>query len=190
MSSYSTAEESEVDLNDDVDLDIGSLKEQESSDLIDKARKVRFEIKKAEVRTSYQDGKKENPWNTKNLSIQAKIGEDGIDGNGGSAGRVLFPDFMIAFSTEGDYSERTSSDWWQKKARGPAKDFLAALGFDPASPPRINKDFLDSLIGMEFIADITQKEREEKTDQKNDKGKFVYKKTGEFRNELTNFRAI
>lgn len=106
-------------------------------------------------------------------------------------GRVLFPDFLLAFNTEGDYSERTNSEWWTKKARGPAKDLLAALGYDPNEPPRINKDFLDSLIDMEFIADITHEKVQEKTDDINPKtGKNVYKDTGEFRNKLTNFRAV
>lgn len=189
MSSYAQAEE-DIDINEDVDLEIGSLKDQESDDLIDKARKVRFSIKKAEVRTGYQDNDKHKPWNTKRLAIQAKIGEDGIDGNGGSAGRVLFPDFLLAFNTEGDFAERKDSEWWQKKARGPAKELLAALGFDPADPPRINKDFLDSLIDMEFIADIQHEKVQEKTDEKNEKGKFIYKDTGEFRNKLANFRAV
>lgn len=186
MSSYAQDEET-VDINDDEDLDIGSLKEQESSNLVDKARKVRFEIKKAEVRTQYDDKSDKSNW-VKRLSIQAKISEDGIDGNGNSAGRVLFPDFIIAFTSE---SGLRDGEWWQKKARGPAKDFLASLGFDPAAPPRINKDFLDSLIGMEFVADITQKEQQDKTDEINPKtGKNVYKANGEFRNELLNFRQV
>ena len=188
MSSYAQAED-DVDINDDVDLEIGSLKDQESDDLIDKARKVRFAIKKAEVRTQYDEGKKENPWTVKRLALQAKISEDGIDGNGGSAGRVLFPDFILAFNSK-DFEDRFAGEWWQKKARGPAKDFLAALGFDPAEPPRINKDFLDSLIDMEFIADIQHEKVQEKTDEKNEKGKFIYKDTGEFRNKLANFRAV
>src|SRR5688572_4455626 len=109
MSTY-TEETEDVDINEDVDLEIGSLKDQESDDLIDKARKVRFVIKKAEVRTNYEDNKKENPWSMKRLAIQAKISEDGIDGNGAQAGRVLFPDFILAFSTEGNFAERANSD--------------------------------------------------------------------------------
>lgn len=185
MSSY--AAEDEVDLNDDVDLDIGSLKEQESDNLIDKARKVRFEIKKAEIRTNYDDKDDKSNW-VKRLSLQTKIGEDGIDGQGGSAGRMMFPDFVVAFTSE---SGLRDSEWWQKKARGPAKDFLAALGFDPAAPPRINKDFLDSLIGMEYFADIQHEKVQEKTDEINPKTrKPVYKDTGEFRNKQANFRAV
>lgn len=188
MSSYAAEEEeSGIDLNDDVDLEIGSLATQESSNLVDKARKVRFEIKKAEVRTQYDDKSDKSNW-VKRLAVQAKISEDGIDGNGNSAGRVLFPDFILAFTSETGLRD---SEWWQKKARGPAKDFLASLGFDPATPPRINKDFLDSLIGMGFVADITQKEQQDKTDEINPKtGKAVYKNNGEFRNELMNFRTV
>ncbi len=182
-----------MDSDDDIDInspvEIGSLDDQETSDVIDPARKVRFEIKKAEVRTQREDNKdSSSPWKVKRLSLQAKITEDGVNGDGAQAGRVLFPELIIAFN-QAEFAEQYASEWWQKKARGPAKEFFLALGFDVKALPKIDKEFLDGLTGRDFIADIQVEKVQEKTDEKNDKGKFIYKDTGEVRNKLGNYRA-
>src|SRR5260221_505282 len=98
MSSYAKEElEDEVDLNE-LDLDIGSLADQETSDVLDPAPKVRFEVKKAEVRKQYEDPQdKKSKVIVTRLSLQAKISEDGTNHEGANAGRVLFPDFVLAF---------------------------------------------------------------------------------------------
>lgn len=185
MSSYAKAEDDDVDLND-LDLDIGSLADQETTDVLDPAPKVRFEIKKAEVRKQYEDPQdKTSKVLVTRLSLQAKVSEDGTNHEGANAGRVLFPEFILAFD-----KETKTGDWWEKKARGPMKELLVALGYDPAAPPRIDRDFIDGLAGREFIADIKKRKVQEKTDEINPKtGKNVYKDTGDFQNELGNFRA-
>ncbi len=190
MSSY--AMDDEIDLND-VNIEIGDLSDQETSDVMEPARKVRFEIKKAEVRTQKEDNKAplsdSNQWTIKRLSLQAKVGEDGVDQAGKSAGRVLFPDFVLAFNLEA-FPERFGSEWWTKKARGPAKELFAALGFDVKALPKIDADFIAELAGRSFIADIQTEKVQEKTDEINPKtGKPAYRDTGEIRNKLGNFRA-
>lgn len=176
-------DEDDVDVNEPVVMD--DLSDQETSDVLEPAKKVVFEIKKAEVRKQYEDPKdKTSTWMVTRLNLQAKVGENGTDGEGKYAGRVLFPEFIIAFN-----KEEKKGEWWEKKARGPAKELFLALGFDLKAMPAIDADFLSSLEGRFFMADILQRKVQEKTDQVNDKGKAIYKDTGEYRNELANIRA-
>ena len=182
--STSFAMEEEADINEPVLMD--DLSDQESSDVMERAPKVRWEIKKAEVRTRYDnEGDKSNY--VKRLSLQVAVGPDGTDGAGLNANRRVFMDYIIAF-TSGDGLR--DSDWWKKRARGPAKELFTALQFDLKNLPTIDADFLSDLQGREFIADLVKKEQEEKTDQFNEKGKPVYRKTGEYRNELANHRPV
>lgn len=188
MSTAYAHDDDDVDVNEPVV--VGDLSEQETSDVMDPARRVPWIIKKAEVRTSRKDNNDPtSEWNTTRLSLSVAIGPDGVDGEGTLAGRWVFADYTLAFSTEGEYSARASSEWWQKKARGPAKELFIALGFDVKALPKIDREFLDELVGKEFIADLLRKPMQEKTDEISEKtGKNVWKNTGEYRNELGSHR--
>lgn len=185
MASNYSMEDDTLDINDAVTFDEG-FGEQETSDTLEPARKVRLEIKSAKVRTRYDDESSKENW-VKRLAIQYAIGADGVDGSGLNANRRIFMDYIIAF-TKGDGIRE--SEWWTKKARGPAKELITALGFDPKQPPVIDQEFLDGLGGREIVGDIIKREQEQKTDEVNDKGKAVYRKTGEFTNELRNHRSV
>lgn len=178
--------EDDVDLNEPVVMD--DLSDQETTDVLDPARKVTFEIKKATVRTRHDvDGDKSSPY-VKRLALQVAVGADGTDGEGANANRRLFPEYIIAF-TGGDGVRE--SEWWKKKARGPAKELFTALQFDLKDMPPIDQEFLEGLVGREFIADIKRTPIQKKTDEINPKtGKNVYKDTGDFQNELANHRAV
>lgn len=186
---YSMEDDSDVDINSPVVME--SLEDQETTDLLDKARKVHFEIKKATVRTQHIDPQnKSSEWIFKRLSLQVAVGSEGVDGEGASANRRLFPEFLLAFNREATQDLYDfDSEWYKKKARGPAKELFAALGFSLNPPPAVDHDFLEALAGREFIADITVKSVDKKTDKKNDKGKWIYEPTGDYRNELANFRS-
>lgn len=177
------ADDEEIDLNEPIVMD--DLSDQESTDVMERAPKVRFEIKKATVQTHYEDKSDKSKY-VKRLSLQVAVGPDGTDQAGANSNRRVFMDYIIAF-THGDGVR--DSDWWQKKARGPAKELFTALEFDLKNMPAIDADFLSELEGREFIADLVKKEQEQKTDEMNDKGKPIYRKTGEYRNELANHRV-
>ena len=182
MATSYAMDDEDVDLNEPVVLD--DLSDQETSDVMDPASKVRWSIKKAELRKQYEDPRdKTSTWLVTRLNLQVKVGEDGTDGNGLNAGRVVFPELILSYN-----KDEKKGEWWEKKARGPAKEFFLALGFDLKAMPAIDQDFLDSLKDREFIADLKRIAMQEKTDEVNDKGKAVYKKTGEFKNDLSNYR--
>ncbi len=182
-------------MDDDVDLNespiqMDDLSDQVTNEAMEPATRVPFIIKKATVRTQHEDSKDmSSPWTIKRLSVDVAIQADGVDGEGKYANKHLFPELVLAFNVS-DFPERFGSDWWKKSSRGPTKEFFVALGYDPKSLPAIDADFLTELSGKEFIADIKRKPVQEKTDQVNDKGKAVYKDTGDFRNELANFREM
>lgn len=171
---------------------VGDLSDQETSEVLDPASRVPFIIKKASVRTQAADAKQavsdSNPWAVKRLVIDAAIGPEGIDGDGKYANKHLFPELILTFNNA-DLPERFASEWWQKRSRGPTKQFLVALGYDVANLPAIDADFLMELGGKEFVADIRKRPIQEKTDETNDQGKAIYRDTGDFKNELSNFRA-
>lgn len=180
---YSTAEDSDSpDINSPVL--VGDLSDQETTDVIDPASKVSFVIKKASVRTQHSDPKDtSSPWAVKRLVIDAAIGPEGVDTDGKYANKHLFSELILTFNTD-----IYNSEWWMKKSRGPTKQFFAALGFDVAALPAIDNDFLGELAGKEFVADIRKRPIQEKTAEINDKGKNIYRDTGDFKNELANFR--
>lgn len=167
------------DVEDEVD--VGDLSDQQGG-VLDPAPRVHFSIKKASVRTQREDMKdSSSPWTVKRLSVEAQVGAEGIDGEGKYANKVLFPEFVLTFNSS-DFPEKFKSDWWQREARYPTKQFLKALGEDITSI-RINDDFLVGLQTREFIADIKRVEIK----QKNSEGKYIA--TGDYKNELTNYRA-
>jgi hypothetical protein len=177
--------EDDIDLNEPIQMD--DISTQETSDVLEPARRVRFEIKTAKIRTRYDDENDKSGGYVKRLVLQVAIGPDGVDNEGGSANRRLFPEYVIAFSSGDGVRD---SEWWKKKARGPVKELFAALGIELNPPPPIDQDFLDGLVSREFVADIIKREIERKTDRVNEKGKTVYEKTGEFANELRNHRSV
>jgi hypothetical protein len=116
----------------------------------------------------------------KRLVVEAQVGPEGIDGEGKYANKVLFPELILTFN-KADFPDTYSKPWWEKEARFPTRQFLKAIGED-ISNVRINDEFLTSLIGREFVADIKRSEIRQKVD-----GKYVG--SGDYKNELTNFRS-
>ena len=161
------------------DVEIGDLTDQQGG-LLDRASRVSFEIRKATVRTT-EDKENNKNWMVKKLALEVAVCAGGIDGEGKSANSRLFPEFILKFN-EKDYPEKYGSDWWQNKSRYPTKMLFKALDI-PLKGLTVNDDFLINLVGREFVADIKQKQKQEKVN-----GKYV-KIDGEFENELTNFRA-
>lgn len=167
------------DVTDEVD--VGDLSTQTGNDVIDPHRKVRFEIRKASVRPYQKDG--EEQWRKKFLALDLAVTSDGVDGEGKYANKHFFQDLLLVTNTS-HYPE-LDTEHYRTKARFDTKVFLKAMGFDPAKPPRINDDFLIELTGREVIADITRREIQQPPTEQG--GKWVG--TGEFRNEIKNFRA-
>lgn len=152
----------------------GSLADQTGGDVIDAATKVRFEIKNVEPKVYKKDGVLE----TAKLNVRAAIGALGVDGEGKYKNKNLFIELLTWVNPE-----THTGDWWQKQARFPFKSFLKAMGFDPANPPKITDAFITGLIGKEFIGDIKKPEIRAKVN-----GKYVG--TGDFKNEVGNFKAV
>jgi hypothetical protein len=160
------------------EIEVGDLNDQQGG-VLDPAQRVPFTIRKASVRT--QKDKDSGKWTIHRLVIEAQVGPDGTDGEGKYAGKVLFPEFILALNTA-DFADRFASDWWKNQSRYPTKAFFKAMDV-PLQGTRINDDFLFGLTGREFVADIKRSERR----AKGDNGKWAG--TGEFENELTGFRA-
>lgn len=155
---------------DVVDLEVPPSDDQIGGDVIDAAQRIRFSVKKATLR--YNKDR-----DVASLSIQSRVGALGVDGNGKYTNKILFGE-MIVWSDP----ETKTSDWWKKQARFPWKQFQGAIGLDAASATKINDSFLLGLEGKEFIADIKKSEMKEKGED----GKYVG--TGDFKNELANYK--
>lgn len=175
---YGDSDTDEVGFQVQEEVEVGDLSEQQGG-VLEAASRVGFVIRKATVRT--QEDKDSKVWSVKRLAVEAAIGPLGVDGEGKYAGKVLFPEFILTFNKT-DFPEKFNKPWWEKEARFPLKQFLKALGRDVTSV-RVNDEFLLSLQNEEFIADIKRKEIQTKGDD--DK----YHGSGDFKNELANFRA-
>lgn len=165
------------DITDEVD--VGDLSAQTGNDVIDPYKRVRFELRKLSVRP-YQ-GKDDASWRRKFLSLDLVVSSEGVDGEGKYANKHLFQDLLLVANTA-DYPDM-DTDYYKTKARFDTKVFLKAMGYDPAKPPRINDDLLIELTGKEVFGDITRKEQRQQVEG-------VWKGTGEFRNEVRNFKAV
>lgn len=157
---------------DVIDFEVPPSDDQVGGDVIEAARGVAFSIKKVDVR---QNDEK----TIMRLNVQSKVGPLGVDGNGRYANKILFAELLV-WADPDTYT----SDWWKKQARFPWKQFQLALGLDPSQPLRINDEFLTSLQGKEFIADV----RKEEIREKGKDGK--YSGTGNYKNSLQNFKKI
>lgn len=166
------------DVTDEVE--VGDLSTQTGNDVIDAASRVRFEIRKASVRP-YQK-RDEDTWRKKFLALDLVVSPLGIDGEGKYANKHFFQDELLVANTS-DFPE-LATDHYKTKARFGLKSLLKALGFDPAAPPRINDDFIESITGREVIGDITRKEIQNPPAEQG--GKWIG--TGEFKNEIRNYR--
>lgn len=151
-----------------IDMEVAPCDDQIGGDVIDAASKVRFTVAKVSVRKNKD---------IVSLNVQAKVGPLGTNGDGKYSGKVLFGEMIIDF----DKDQRTS-DWWKKQARFTWKQFMSAMALDPKAPPRINDTFLTSLNGMDFIADIKKAEIRVKGSD------GTYAGTGDFKNELANYK--
>ncbi len=161
------------DVNDEVEVDVS---DQEGNDVIPPFRKVRFEIKKASL--DINTDKATRKWLTKKLALEVAVAE-GVDEEGKYKGKRFFPRFLLVYN-KADWPGKFDSDWWKKKSRFDTKDFFKAMSIDPAHL-KVDDDFLAWLVGLEFIADIQRRERREKVNGE-------YQGTGEYENELKNFR--
>lgn len=173
---YGDSEEVGFQVSEEVS--VGDLTDQQGG-VLEAASKVPFTIRKASVRT--QDDKESGKWSVKRLVVEAAIGPLGVDGEGKYANKVLFPEFVLTFNSA-DFPEKFASNWWQKEARFPLKQFLRALGRE-ITQVRVNDEFLIGLQNEEFIADIKRKEIQTKGDDQKWHG------TGDFKNEIANYRA-
>lgn len=165
------------------EVEVGDLSTQQGNDVIDPARKVRFEIRRASVRPYQKDG--ESTWRKKFLALDIAVSE-GVDESGKYKGKHFFPDLLLAANTS-HYPE-LDTEHYRTKARFDTKVFLKAMGFDPAHPPKINDEFLIDLTGREVFADITRREIQQPPSEGS--GETKWKGTGEFRNEIKNWRAV
>lgn len=186
-------------MNDDLDInevvEFGDeLADQSTSDVMESARRVPFKIAKASVRRQLEDNKQKegdnNNWLVKWLRLDVVITDSGIDGEGAYSGKHLFPELRLAFNNA-DFPERylenpdqKKATWWRKNARGPVAELFKALGFDVKAMPPVDADFIAGLVGMEFVADIRKKPRQ----QRGEDNKY-HDVEGEFENELQNFRS-
>lgn len=182
------AMEDDVDINSPVIMD--DISDQEVNEVLDPAPRVPFTIKKASIRVQHEDPKdNSSPWTFRRLVIDAAIGTDGVDGEGKYANKHLFSELLLQYNAA-EFPERFASDWWKKQSRGLTKQFFVSQGFDVAALPTIDADFLSGLVGRDFRADIKKREIEKKTDEIDPKtNKPIYKGTGDYRNELANFRS-
>ena len=155
----------------------GDLSDQSGGDVIDAAKGVRFTIQNVEPKI--QKDKETGAMSRASLNVRSAIGALGTDGNGKYAGKNLFAELLTAYDTQ-----KYTSDWWKKQARFPYRQFLKAMGFDDKNPPKVNDAFIQSLKGREFIADI----RKSEIRVKDGDGKYVG--TGDFKNELANFKSV
>jgi len=162
-------------------VEVGDLSTQQGNDVIDPAKKVRFEIRKAIVRPYIKQGEVE--WRKKFLALDLVI-VDGVNDEGKYKGKHLFQDLLLIANTS-HYPELDTENY-RTKGRFDLKVFLKAMGFDPTAPPRINDDLLISLTGREVFGDITR--REIQTAPTEVGGKWVG--TGEWKNEVKNFRSV
>lgn len=181
---YSMNDDSDVDINMP-EIHMDDISGQETQEVLEPARKVRFEIKKASIRSQLEDNKRteaaDNRWKVRRLSLDLAI-SDGIGDEGKYKGKHLFQDLILTFN-QSDFPEQYASDWWQKRSRGATKEFFTALGFDTKALPAINGEFLSDLAGREVVADI----RKSEIRRPNDEGKYVG--TGEQENTVQNFRT-
>lgn len=159
----------------------GDLSTQTGGEAIEGVKGVRFIIRNVEPKLQKDDN---GQLLAARLNVRAAIGPMGVDGSGKYAGKNLFAELLTWYS-----EERYTSDWWKKQARFPYKSFLKAMGYDPASPPKVNDEFVIGLQNREFIADVVKEEIQQKTSEVNEKGKAVYVGTGDFKNVLKNFKA-
>lgn len=164
------------------EVDVGDLSTQQGNDVIDPQRKVRFVIRKASVRPYQKDG--ESSWRKKFLALDIAVSGEGVDGEGKYKNKHFFPDLLLVANTS-HYPE-LDTEHYRTKARFDTKVFLKAMGFDPAAPPKINDEFLIGLNEREVYADITRREIQQAPGE----GETKWKGTGEFKNEIKNWRAV
>lgn len=167
-------------------IEVGDLSDQTGEEVLEPARRVGFTIRKATVRTQLADNKQsegeDNPWKVKRLALQIAIGPDGVDGEGKYAKKVLFPELPLTFNVS-DFPEQYGTEYYQKRARNDTKMFFTAMGHNPKALPRITDEFLGELVGGEFFADITRKEKRQFNAETD-----TWENTGEYQNLITNYR--
>src|SRR5689334_15560366 len=177
---YGDSDDTGFSVTDEVD--VGDLSTQQGNDVIEPAKRVRFEIRKVAVRPYVKTG--ESEWRKKFLALDLVVGSEGVNGEGKYAGKHFFQDLLLVANTS-HYPELDTENY-RTKGRFDLKVFLKAMGFDPAAPPKINDDFLVGLTGREVYGDITR--REIQTAPTEAGGKWV--STGEWKNEVKNFRSV
>ena len=183
--------EKQMDYGDDEpfeitdEVDVGDLSAQQGGDAINPAKSVRFEIRKASVRPYVP--KNQSEWLAKYLSLDLVVGSEGIGEEGKYVGKHFFQDLLLVKNVDVYPEENTAK--YKSSGRFDLKVFLKAMGYDPAKPPKVNDDLLTSLTGREVIADIKRKEKRAASGEFDSGGKAIWKPTGEFRNEVANFRA-
>lgn len=180
--------------------DISQAKPMErGGDFIDPAKGVVMVIKKIEL--DRYTPKDRGAWKSIKFNVHLQI-RDGIIYRGQAKpmykGKMFFHRFYVAVNRGVDEggtpfydfsvnSQGKATSWWEPSggAWGEYKEFLVALGFDPAHPPKNNKAFQDSLVGRTIIYDVDKVPKEEYDKAA---GKSI-KVKGEYDNALTHARA-
>lgn len=134
--------------------DISGAEPMESRDVIDAAKGVTFEIKKAVIDAYTPKG--EDDWMKLSLKLHLAVGPLGVDGKGRYKGKYFFPRILVDVNRKA-YPDGFKKDYYKPKtgsAFGEYNEILQALGFSTSPAPRNDKAFRQALIGRQVIADI------------------------------------
>jgi len=175
-------EDNPIEITDEVE--VGDLSAQTGGDAIDPHAKVRFEIRKASVRPYVPRNNSE--WMSKFLSLDLVVAE-GVDEEGKYKGKHFFQDLLLVKNVAAYPDENTEK--YRSSGRFDLKVFLKAMGYDPAKPPKINDDFLIEITGREVVGDIKRKAMRAATGEVDANNRPIWAATGEFKNEIKNFRS-
>jgi hypothetical protein len=178
------------DVNDNDEVDVSG---EEDEGVLETHRRAPLIIKNANIRIGLEDNKRrqaaDNRWLRKSVHIEYKIDEDGVDGEGALAGRVVFQDYLYLFNNSEfpkkflENPKRSTADYYKTRARSPFKALLKAVGHDPKERVVVGDEFLEKLLGVTVTADIVKKARQV---QDPESGKWV--NTDEFQNEVQNVK--
>lgn len=160
------------DVVDEVEIgDLSTVKEDQQ--LLPPTNNALLSIKQASNRVS-QDG------GLRKISLQLKLVE-GIGEDRKYAGKVLFADVTYWADTTKYTAEKYTGK--NRAYLNELKLLLSALGYDIATPPKINDEFFGSITGRTLRANITVRDK-----RALDKSTGTWEATGEQQNVVSKFK--
>ncbi len=170
--------------------EVGDLTGTSDDQSMPKADGVKVRIEKPTVRRTLQNNQAteeavNNPCIAKEINAQLRILPEGIDGVGGYANKVLFPNprWYIWANVEHEfYNKRASFTGEKRPYLFPLKTLLVALGYDIKSPPKIDDEFLTAIEGQEIIINVSRESERALVNG-------TWKDTGGFLNRVRKIRA-